>query len=184
MLLAVLVAAGFCAAIDWTWSIPAVFGPAVIAAGLLTASAPGRKLARHAYWMGMGAVAFAWVGMLAAGLVVLTELKLDQSRDAAAAGRIEEAVDRALEARTVQPWSPEPYTQLALLEESRGDYEQAIVRVNQAEARDSEDWRLRVIEARLQVGRGDLPAAREALVEAGELNLVSPIVGPIIFDSG
>ena len=45
LLLAVLVALGFSAAIDWTWEIPAVFAPAVASAGLL-ASAPGPGSAR------------------------------------------------------------------------------------------------------------------------------------------
>ncbi|MGH2957576.1 MAG: tetratricopeptide repeat protein [Solirubrobacterales bacterium] len=175
-LLALLVAAGISAAIDWTWAIPAVFGPALVAAGLLTASSPGRALGRRAYWLGLGTIAFAWAAVIAAGLVVLTEVKLDQSREAAAERRLDEGIDRALEARTVQPWSPEPYTQLALLEEERGDYERAIERLRQAEARDPEDWRLAVIEARLQRARGDQNAARQALERARSLNPLSPVL--------
>ena len=106
LLLAVLVALGFSAAIDWTWEIPAVFAPAVASAGLLAASAPGPRLGANAYWLGLGTLAVAWVATIAAALAVLTELKLDQSRDAAAHGRIDEGIERALEARTVQPWSP------------------------------------------------------------------------------
>ena len=43
---AVLGRGGSRAAIDWTWEIPAVFAPAVVAAGLLTASAPGPEADR------------------------------------------------------------------------------------------------------------------------------------------
>ena len=175
-LVAVLTAAGLCAAIDWSWEIPAAFAPAMIAAGLLTAYAPGHSLKRNAYWLGAGTVVAAWVAIIAAGLVVLTELRLEQSREAAARGEVEDAVDDALAARTVQPWSPEPYTQLALLEELRGDFDQALVRLHQARERDSEDWRLALIEARLQQGRGDELAAREALERARVLNPSSPIV--------
>jgi hypothetical protein len=176
VLLAVLVVAGLSAAIDWTWAIPAVFAPALVAAGLLAASAPGRALERRAYWLGLGTIAFAWAAVIAAGLVVLTELKLDQSREAAAESSLDKGIERALEARTVQPWSPEPYTQLALLEEERGDYDRALERLREAESRDAEDWRLAVIEARLQRGRGDENAAREALQRARSLNPFLPIL--------
>ena len=54
VLLAVVVAGAVGAAIDWTWEIPAVFGPAVIAAGLLTASAPSKAASRDTYWLGVG----------------------------------------------------------------------------------------------------------------------------------
>lgn len=169
-LLAILMAAGVSAAIDWTWAIPAVVAPALVAAGLLTASTPGPPLGPRAYWLGVGTVALAWLGVIAAGLVVLSEVKLDQSREAAAQSRFEEGIERALEAKTVQPWSSEPYTELALLEEGRGNYEEALERLRQAETRDSEDWRLALVEARLQQGRGDRGATREALERADALN--------------
>jgi O-Antigen ligase len=176
VLLAVVVAGGLSAAIDWTWAIPAVFGAALVAAGLLTASAPGAALGRRGYWLGLGTIAFGWAAVIAAGLVVLTEVKLDQSRRAAAESRFDEGIERALEARTVQPWSPEPYTQLALLEEERGDYERAVERLAQAKDRDSEDWRLGVIEARLQRERGDEVAARAALERVRSLSPRLPIL--------
>ena len=178
LLLAVLVALGFSAAIDWTWEIPAVFAPAVASAGLLAASAPGPRLGANAYWLGLGTLAVAWVATVAAALAVLTELKLDQSRDAAAHGRIDEGIEHALEARTVQPWSPEPYTQLALLEEAHGDFDAALARLKQAEARDSEDWRLALIEARVQLERGDRHARREAIERTRTLNRLWPTLGP------
>jgi hypothetical protein len=173
VLIAVLVAACLCAAIDWTWEFAAVFGPAVAAAGLLLGSAPSRQLARNAYWLGAGTLATAWVAMIAGGLVVLSELELTQSRDAADRDQISEGINRAEDAHTVQPWSAEPYIQLALLDEQRGDPTQALVRVKQAEERDSEDWRLPLIEARLQAERGNQPAARMARERARNL---SPLV--------
>ena len=83
VLLAVVVAGAVGAAVDWTWEIPAVYGPAVACAALLLASAPSRPLGRDGYWLGLGTVAAAWVAMVAGGLVVLTEVELSQSRDAA-----------------------------------------------------------------------------------------------------
>ena len=173
VMVAVLAAAALSSAIDWTWSIPAVAAPAVIVSALLTASAPGRELTRDGYWLGLGAVATAWVSMVAGGLVVLSELKLDQSRDAAAENRLDDAVERAEEAKTVLPFSPEPYVQLALVEELRGDLDRAVERLRQAQRRDTEDWRLALIEVRLQTGRGDEAAAQTAYERAGELNNLS-----------
>ena len=128
--------------VDWTWEIPAVFAPAAICSALLLASAPSRPLARDGYWLGVATVAAAWIAMVAGGLVTLTELELDQSRSAASANKIGDAIDRARAAKTVQPWSAEPYIQLALLEEQQGNVSEALANLRQAEQRDSEDWRL------------------------------------------
>jgi O-antigen ligase/polysaccharide polymerase Wzy-like membrane protein len=174
VLVAVLVAGAAGAAVDWTWEVPAAFGPAVVCAGLLTASAPSRRLLRDGYWLGVGSVAVAWVGIIAGGLVVLSDLQLQQSRDAAAANRVGDGIQQAEAASTVQPWSAEPYTQLALLEEQRGDTARALANLRKAEARDSEDWRLPLIEARLLVMRGDEAGATRALVRARTL---SPMFG-------
>jgi hypothetical protein len=170
ILVAVVVAGAVGAAVDWTWEIPAVFGPAVICAALLLASSPARPLARDGYWLGLGTVAAAWIAMVAAGLVVLTDLELQQSRDAANANQIGEAIDRARAAKTVQPWSSEPYTQLAQLEADRGDLSQALAELRQAEERDSEDWRLPLIEASLLRKRGDGAASRTAFARAQSLS--------------
>jgi hypothetical protein len=175
VLTAVLAAGAVGALVDWTWEIPAVFGPAVVCAGLLTASAPSRRLARDGYWLGIGAVAAAWVAMFAGALVVLAELELRQSRDAAASSRIDDAIDRARAARTLMPWSADPYTQLALLEEERGSYEQALTYLLQARERDTNDWRLALIESRLQAERGDGPAARTAMGRAQGLSPFTPL---------
>jgi O-Antigen ligase len=173
VLAAVVAAAAIGAAVDWTWEIPAVFGPAVVCAALLTTSAPSRPLARDGYWLGLGAVAAAWVAMVAGGLVLLTELELRQSRDAAGAEDIAEAIDRAEAARTVQPWSSAPYTQLALLEQQRGDLPAALAQLREAQERDSEDWRLPFIEASLLQRSGSGAAAQVAYRRAQSLSPLS-----------
>ena len=76
------------------------------------------------------------------------------------------------------PFSPEPYIQLALIEELRGDFDEALERLRQAQRRDSEDWRLALIEARLQLGRGDVAAAEAAVERAQALSPRSPILNP------
>ena len=115
ILVAVVAAGAVGALVDWTWEIPAVFAPAAVCSALLLASAPARHLARDGYWLGVATVTVAWIAMVAGGLVTLTELELDQSRSAASANNVGDAMDRARAAKTVQPWSAEPYIQLALL---------------------------------------------------------------------
>ena len=111
--------------------------------------------------------AIPWIGR---GLVTLTELELDQSRSAASANNIGDAIDRARAAKTVQPWSAEPYIQLALLEEKQGNTSEALANLNQAEQRDSEDWRLALIKARLESQRGDQVARVRAILRAEQLS--------------
>jgi hypothetical protein len=170
VLLAVVAAGAIGAAVDWTWEIPAVFGPVVVCAALLLASARSRPLARDGYLLGVGTVAAAWVAIVAGGLVVLTQIELDRSRSAAADGRIAEAIDRAEQAHTVTPWSAEPFIQLALLQEDSGNLDQAVRLLKEAESRDSEDWRLPLIEASLQSQRGDSQATGAALERSAVLS--------------
>jgi tetratricopeptide (TPR) repeat protein len=176
VLVAVLLAGTLGSAIDWTWEFPAAFGPAVACAGLLTASAPSVRRARDDYWLGVGSVAAGWVAMIAGALVVLTHIELTNSQNAAKADRVAEAAASARAARTVQPWSAEPYTQLALVAEQRGDLDAALRYLEDAERRDSEDWRLPLIEARVQSRRGDEGAARTALERARSLNRLLPLL--------
>ena len=170
VLVAVIAAAAVGASIDWTWEIPAAFAPAVVCAGLLTASAPLPRLRRDGYWLGATTVAVAWVAMVGGALVVLSEIELQRSRNAAAGDEIVAGIDRAEQARTVTPWSADPYLQLALLREKQGDYEGALRELRQAESRDSEDWRLALIESRLQGERGKGEASVLALKRATELS--------------
>jgi hypothetical protein len=171
VLLAVVASASVTAAIDWSWQFPAVIGPPLVAAGLLTAAAPGRRASvRDSYALGVASLAVAWICVIGAGLVLLTELKLSQSRRAEQRGEIEEAIARAKEARTVQPWSSRPYATLAALERDRGDLSAALDYVAEAEKRDSEDWHLVSVEAVLLFERGDRSAGQEAFERARALN--------------
>ncbi len=170
VLVAVIAAAAVGASIDWTWEIPAAFAPAVVCAGLITASAPLPRLRRDSHWLGAATVAVAWVAMVGGALVVLSEIELQRSRDAATGDHVAAGIERAEQARTVTPWSSEPYLQLALLEEQRQDYAQALHWLSEAERRDSEDWRLPLIESRLQSERGNGEASLLALKRATDLS--------------
>lgn len=165
VLAAVLSAAAIGAAVDWTWQIPAVVGPAVICAGLLVGSAPPPLGARRA-WEGRLTLAVAWLAMAASAAVLIGDVEVRRSRDAADAGRLDEAIARARDAQTFEPWASGPYVQLALLREAQRDFPKALADLHEAQRRDIGDWRLSLIEARLERRVGNATAARMALQRA------------------
>ncbi len=160
-LVGVLGAAAVGAATDWTWQIPAVIGPALVCAGLLTATAPPRVRGRSE-WLEWPSVAFAWLAIAASALVLIGDIELRRSLAAADAGRTDEAIARARDAVTFEPWSAAPYLQLALRRQRQADYPRALADLRQAQARDTDDWRLFFVEARLQSEYGDGAAAAAA----------------------
>jgi hypothetical protein len=166
VLLAVVASAVVGAAVDWTWQIPAVVAPAVICAALLTSSAQPKLLTGGGRRLAIAALITGWIGLAAACLVAIGELELSRSRDAATSGHVESAIDRARDARSIEPWSGAPYLQLALLEERRRNLDQALADVRAASARDSEDWRLSLIEARVRQRMGDIHGRNRALRRA------------------
>ena len=110
---------------DWTWEIPVVFGPAVVCAALLLSSAPSNRKLRARRLLGRPCHRSG---------VRLRSVCRRGDRGAQRAGSEAEPpggsgdgrhrrCDRsnAKAARSIVPWSAEPYTQLALLEEERGD---------------------------------------------------------------
>jgi tetratricopeptide (TPR) repeat protein len=165
VLIGVLVAAAVGAAVDWTWAIPGVIAPAVVCSGLLTASAPPRLRVRRA-GLGVMTLLVAYIAIAASALVLVSDIELRRSRAAAGAGHFDEAIARAVDALTFTPWASAPYTQLALSQEDRGFYAKALADIKEAEARDADDWRLLLIEARLQTRNGNAAAAETALRRA------------------
>ena len=185
--LAILAAGSVALALDWTWDVPAATAPVVVAAGLLAVGATGTRAATQArrppggaYGLGVATIAFAWAAIWACGIVILGEAKLDDSRDAVASGRLDEAVADAEDAATIQPWSPEPPLELARAHELRGDF--AAARVAAVEAIDDApgDFRGWLFAARAETGLGDEDTARFALERARQLS-PRPIPTDLVF---
>jgi tetratricopeptide (TPR) repeat protein len=152
----------------------------VVCSALLVASAPSAPL-RRPLWAGFATVVAAWIAMIGGAIVVLTEIELQRSRDAAGAGNYPQAVDRAKAARTIQPWAGEPYLQLAQLYGQSGDVAAALRYLGQAEDRDSNDWRLSVVEGTLDQQLDRQEAATRAFQRAERLSpfsLVSLLEAP------
>ena len=118
----------------------------------------------------------AAVAVVAEALPLLSQLQVRASREHAANGELEPAVDAALRARAITPWNATPYTQVALVAEQGGNYAAARAWIDEAIERDSSDWRLWVTAARIETESGRIEEARSSLARARVLNPRLPLV--------
>jgi O-antigen ligase len=172
-LLGVLAAYAFEAGFDWMWELTAVSAVAFLAAGLLVGrgTLPEAPPPERGGWFWRAAGVIGALLLLALQVPpLLSELKIRESREAAAQGAVEEAVEDARAARSLAPWSASPRLQLGLAEELTGDIPAARTSVAEALDRDPIDWRLWLVAARLETKAGDFDAAQESLARAAELN--------------
>jgi hypothetical protein len=185
--LALLAAGIFSAAYEWTWEIPAAFGPVVVAVALLTGPAVVRRranpagasagdgadpgtVAHRSFGWGVATLLTGWAAVWIAGVLFLTEIKLDDSRDAADRGDLDSAAQDASDASTLQPWAPAPWLQLALVEERAGNLPAARERIEEAIERAPDDWSLWITASRIERRAGDREAAEAAYLRAQSLN--------------
>jgi tetratricopeptide (TPR) repeat protein len=180
-LLALLAAAAFSASIDWMWELPAVFAPVVVAAALLTGPATaepagertGRTVevsGRRRLALGLATGLIGWLALWCAGDLLLTDLKLEQSRSAAASRDFSGAAEAANDAVALQPWAAEPRLQLGLVQEALGDYSGAADTLRGAIDRAPDDWRIWFLLGRVEERSSRLPSARRAYARARALN--------------
>jgi O-antigen ligase len=176
--LALAVCGAWSAQGDWTWELPASFAPVVVALGVLAgpAIAPATQGARSRYAAGVTALVAAWLALVAAGVVFVAQTKLEDSRAAVRAGHLRDAVADAEAAAAVEPWASDPRLQVALIEEQRRNIPAARKALDEAIRRDSSDWRLFVIAARLARSAGDRAADLHFQTHARSLNPKSPLV--------
>lgn len=182
--LAVFVAGLGHALIEWTWELPAVFACTVVAAALLTgpATVPAVTVAsapegRGRLGWGVATVLAGLTAIWAAGVLLLSETKIEDSQAAVRSGDLEQAASDAADAATLEPWAAAPKLQLALVRERQGRLEAARATLAEAIDRAPGDWRLWVVAARLEVGLGRIEAARDALEQARRLNPKAPFLG-------
>jgi hypothetical protein len=183
--LAFLVGAG----LDWMWQLTAVAlvgicciailsGP-VAAMGsrelaLVTMEAP--RVPRRRFPILLAVTVVAWLFVCAAAIPLLSDLEVRKSQSAFRAGDAQLALNRAGEARRIQPWAATPYLQLALVQESLADYGAARRSIRGALERDDDDWRLWLVEARIAAAQGDSAASARSLARARKLNPGSPVL--------
>jgi O-Antigen ligase len=186
-LLASYVAYLLAAGIDWVWELTVVSAIGVALLGLLTgpataaASRPklmpegGKSSTRRRFAVGVAALVCGWLLICAQAIPFLADLKISASQAAIRRGDMEDAYGQAIGARQLQPWAASPYLQIALVQEQGGNFPAAIDAIEAAIERDSLDWRLWLVRARVETKSGNIAAARRSLARATELNPRSPL---------
>ena len=151
--------------VDWSWNLPAVAAVALVALAALSALAarppqPARARARVPH----AVIAVAVLAGLAATLAPwLVSTEIAASRHAVTAGDMPAALEHARSARAIAPWASSPPLQEALVLERAGDLERAAIAITAAIERDPEDWRLRLVAARILTLAGRTREADESL---------------------
>jgi tetratricopeptide (TPR) repeat protein len=186
--LALLAAGVLAAALEWTWELPAAFAPVVVAVALLTGPATlrrsgdpagdgggARSVPRRSFGWGVATLLVGWVAVWIAGLLFLTEVKLDDSRAEVDRGDLPSAAQDASDASTLQPWAAEPRLQLALVEERAGNLPAARREIGEAIDRAPDDWSLWYVASRIEESAGDSEAADASYERARSLNPRAPI---------
>lgn len=186
-LLAAMAAFAVDAAFDWFWEIAALGAVFFLAAGVLVAvrcaqlaspppespRSPSRVEGRR-YGLAVMGLLGSWVAAIALIGPLLVDREITASQHAAAAGQLASAVDHANTARSIEPWAASPYVQLGLLAELQGEYRSAEKSLTDAIERESRNWQLYFLRARIRREAGDGVAARADLEKAMRLNPRAP----------
>jgi O-antigen ligase len=175
-LVAFMVGAG----IDWMWELTVVSLVGIVCLALLVGPAsdvagsravvPRLRVAPRAAIAGLCVLAISLEAIL-----LLSNMRLEQSQSAAARGDVDAARSAAVDAKSIQPWASSPYLQLALLAEQARDLPAARTNIGQALDRDARDWRLWLVSARIETEAGNISKARRDLRRARTLNPRSPL---------
>jgi hypothetical protein len=170
---AVLAAATLAFAIDWSWSIPGVALPVLVALALASgpgttppvgaaSETPARARRRSGIGLATITILVAWGAIWAGAISLLTEIRMSQSEAAAARDDLGDAAAQAEDAVTLQPWAAEPRLQLGLVRELEGELPAAREHLSQAAERAPEDWSVWLVLARVERALGNADAAEEA----------------------
>jgi hypothetical protein len=174
------------ATIDWYWQIADVGAIFFLAAGALVAARCGQLLRARGTAEGeqprrvglvVAGLAVAWLTALALVGPLLVDREIAASNTAAANQDFPDAVSKAENARSIEPWASRPYVQLGLLAQAQGDYPTAIARLGQAIDREDHNWVLYYLRAKAEHQAGEAAAARTDLAEARRLNPLEVCLG-------
>jgi tetratricopeptide (TPR) repeat protein len=167
------------AGIDWMWEMGAVGTLAIGGAAAAGAGGLDRsRLPNLGPWMR----ALAVVGALLAAAAQLPSLVSTQrvraSESALANGDPDRAKDLANEAISAEDWAGTPYATRALAFEALGDLPQATRDAQEAISRDPDNWRDRLLLARIEAEGHHSAAAKAQIAEARRLAPSSPYLNP------
>jgi len=192
---AVFVAYGAAAGFDWVWELTAVGVLAIVALALVcgsaaTAPAPLSAVGsgtrpqrpRSRFGLGVAVLVVAWILIVGQAIPLLAQREIADSQAAVRSGDLSEAFSAAGAARNIQPWAATPYLQLALVSEEAGNLRRAQAWIGKAIERDSRDWRLWLVSARVETKLGQVTAAERSLQHAISLNPRSPLFRGLLDD--
>lgn len=175
-LLGVAVSFLLASAIDWMWEMTVVTAVAMVTLGALVAhDTIGAEPKPRRLTLRTALVIIALAGIVSEAVPLLAEVEITRSERAVTAGNWRAAASAAAAARALEPWAATPYLQAALVDERGGDLLDAEAQIRAAIARSSDDWRLRLIAARIYAKRGEIEPARHELLQARDLNPRSPL---------
>jgi hypothetical protein len=158
---------------DWDWELPAVTVAALACGAAPLAGQVGRAVPR-------AGAAIAVALCAAALLAFLGNQAVADAMNASDRLAWGEAADAARRARSLQPWSPEPWRLLGEVELAEGSLPAARRYFRSGLREDSADWELW-----LDLGLASEGAARrEAFARAGALNPLSPELRELRFKTG
>ncbi len=179
-LLGACFAFAICSAIDWFWEIAVIGAVFFLASGVLVAARCAQVADARTSGNGQGAprgfgftiagLAVAWIAMVALVGPLLVDRELSASNSAVVDGNLAGAVSDAETARKVEPWATTPLKQLGLLAEREGNYPAAVEWFDKAIDRESDNWLLFYLRARVEHEAGRNGAAERDLREARRLN--------------
>jgi hypothetical protein len=148
----------FGAGVDWLWESTAVTVLALVLIGSVIA-AGGAPAAPVRWPLRTLAVAACLVlcALQLPGLVATSEVR--RSGKAVRGGDIAAGLEHASNAIDAEPWAATPYIQRALVEERDGKYDAARGDLVLARSRESSNWRISLLLARIDADRGAAAAA-------------------------
>jgi hypothetical protein len=151
--------------IDWTWEVPAVAVPILIAAAALSGRsldpalgpgpAAGAPLRIAAPVLAVGAAGFAVVAIWAGAVLAVATDRLEASREAIATGDLAAAAAAARSAATVEPWAATPWIRLAEIEKAAGNLDAGRVAARRAIELAPDDFRTWTIASSIAGELGD-----------------------------
>lgn len=165
------------AGIDWLWEMTVVGAVGIALVALLVGPATQHTSEgdRITPAKRVGACVAAVAAVVVLALPWLADRETRSSRQAALDGNAAAALDAAASAEKLTPWAASPRLQRALVLEGTGDSDGARAAIAAAIERESEDWRLWLVRARIERAAGDLEGSRLSLERAETLNPRSPI---------
>ena len=170
----------FCtaAAFDWVWQLAAIALVALLLGVAILASEPDPVVhagVRERRWpTRIGLAALALLATVAIGIPFGTTAAIRSSQGDVSDGNLSAALSAAATAQRLEPYAASPRLQRALILERSGDLRDARAAIAQATARESTDWSIWLVRARIDAESGHEAAAAGDYRRAHELNPLSP----------